>query len=158
MLGRDSQICKRFPFWVGNQLALASDNKRISVGSNDLIQYLLAVDRNNPHVANAYNSFHPAVLRALQQAVKGCHKAHRPISICGELAGDPLMVILLLAMGFDSLSMNASGLLRIKYVLCQIKLTEAKQLLAEVLTCIDARQVRSRLKAWLCHRGFEQLI
>ena len=59
----------------------------LSVGSNDLIQYLLAVDRNNPHVAHAYNGFHPAVLRALQQAVKGCHKAGKPISICGELAG-----------------------------------------------------------------------
>ena len=78
----------------------------LSVGSNDLIQYLLAVDRNNPHVAATYNGFHPAVLRALQQAVKGSHKAGKPISICGELASDPLMVILLLAMEFDALSMS----------------------------------------------------
>lgn len=89
----------------------------VSVGSNDLIQYLLAVDRNNPRVADLYNGLHPAVLRALVDVVKGARRAGKKISICGELASDPVAVVLLVGMGFDALSMNARALPRVKWVI-----------------------------------------
>ncbi len=130
----------------------------LSVGSNDLIQYLLAVDRNNPHVAATYNSFHPAVLRALQQTVKGCHKAGKPITICGELASDPLMVILLLAMGFDALSMSSRGLLRVKWVIRQFTLQRAKDILKQVLKMDDAVEIRNHLETALEEHGLAGLI
>ncbi len=130
----------------------------LSVGSNDLIQYLLAVDRNNPHVANAYNSFHPAVLMALQQAVKGCHKAGKPISICGELAGDPLMVVLLLAMGFDILSMSARALPRVKWVIRQFNLSYAKELLKQVLKMDDPIEIRNHMEMVIEEHGLAGLI
>lgn len=61
-----------------------------SVGSNDLTQYLLAVDRNNPHVANVYSHYHPSVLRALKRLALDCQAHQKPVSVCGEMAGDPL--------------------------------------------------------------------
>lgn len=130
----------------------------LSVGSNDLIQYLLAVDRNNPHVAAAYNGFHPAVLRALQQTVTGCHKAKRSISICGELAGDPLMVILLVAMGFNSLSMGPRALLRVKKVIRQFTFSHAKALLKKVLKMDDAVEIRNTMEMVLEEHGLAGLI
>ncbi len=133
--------------------AMAQYADFFSVGSNDLTQYILAVDRDNPKVANYYDGLHPAVLLALKRMVELAHQAKRPISLCGELAADPLALPLLLAMGFDSLSMNASSLLRIKHVLCQIQWLEAQQLLAEALTCVDAKQVRLCLERWLAQRG-----
>ncbi|MBS0352231.1 MAG: phosphoenolpyruvate--protein phosphotransferase [Proteobacteria bacterium] len=130
----------------------------LSVGSNDLIQYILAVDRNNPQVAASYNGFHPAVLRALQQAVTGAHKAGKPITICGELAGDPLMVILLLAMGFDALSMNAPSLLRIKWVIRQFTLKRAQDILKQVLKMDDAVEIRNHLEMILEEHDLAGLI
>lgn len=130
----------------------------LSVGSNDLIQYLLAVDRNNPHVAATYTGFHPAVLRALQQAVKGCHKAGKPITICGELAGDPLMVILLLAMGFDALSMSPRGLSRVKWVIRQFTFARAKDILKQVLKMDDAVEIRNHMELALEEHGLAGLI
>ena len=100
------------PSAVYQARALAKRVDFLSVGSNDLTQYLLAVDRNNARVANLYDSLHPSVLRALIQIVESGHQEGKHISICGELAGDPAAVILLLAMGFDSLSMNASSIAR----------------------------------------------
>ena len=89
----------------------------ISVGSNDLIQYMLAVDRNNSRVVDLYDGLHPAVLRALHQVVIDANKENCPVSICGELASDPVAVIILLAMGYSSLSMNARSLLRVKWII-----------------------------------------
>jgi len=118
----------------------------LSVGSNDLIQYILAVDRNNPRVATLYDGYHPAVLRALMQVVKAAHKAGKPVSICGELAGDPGAVILLLGMGFDALSMNARSLPRVKWVIRNFSLEKAQQLVEEVLKMDDPKEVRQHLE------------
>jgi phosphotransferase system enzyme I (PtsP) len=74
----------------------------------------LAVDRNNPHVANVYSHFHPSVLRALNRLVEDCHIYQKPVSVCGEMAGDPLSAILLMAMGFNTLSMSSSNILRVR--------------------------------------------
>jgi len=130
----------------------------ISVGSNDLIQYLLAVDRNNPRVAARYENLHPAVLRALQQIAKLGHKAKKKVCICGELASDPLAVILLLGMGYDVLSMSARGLPRVKWVIRQFKLEKAKGIVAEVLKMDDSKEVRIRLEHALEDVGLGGLI
>lgn len=130
----------------------------VSVGSNDLTQYLLAVDRNNARVASLYDSLHPAVLYALLQTVENVHKAGKPVSICGEMASDPLSVILLMAMGFDALSMNAASLLRIKWVIRSFTLDMARQLLQEVLTLPHPHLIRKRLKEALEEYGLGSLI
>ncbi|MBV53888.1 MAG: phosphoenolpyruvate--protein phosphotransferase [Coxiellaceae bacterium] len=121
----------------------------ISVGSNDLIQYLLAVDRNNPRVAQRYNSLHPAVLGSLDAIVKGAHKANRPVSICGEMASDPLTVLLLVGMGFDILSLNARNLARTKWMIRHFHYEEAKSLVKTVLQMNDATEIRLHMETVL---------
>ena len=130
----------------------------LSVGSNDLIQYLLAVDRNNPRVANLYDGFHPSVLRALRQVVRDAHRAGKRVSICGELAGEPLAVVLLLGMGFDSLSLNARGLPRVKWVIRSFTFEKARLLLDEVIELDDAREVRLHMESALEEAGLGALI
>jgi len=130
----------------------------LSVGSNDLIQYLLAVDRNNPRVAGLYNGLHPAVLRALQQIVKSGHKAGKKVSICGELASDPVAVLLLLGMGFDSLSMNARALPRAKLVVRNFTIDKAKALLKEILEMDDPIDIRHHMEIALEDAGLGGLI
>lgn len=118
----------------------------LSVGSNDLTQYLLAVDRNNARVANLYDSLHPAVLRALQQIVEATHREGKHASICGEMAGDPAAVLLLLAMGFDSLSMSATRLLRVKCVIRSFSLQRSQELLYEVMQMDDPQAIRHHME------------
>ncbi|MCH9770271.1 MAG: phosphoenolpyruvate--protein phosphotransferase, partial [Gammaproteobacteria bacterium] len=130
----------------------------ISVGSNDLIQYLLAVDRNNPRVAHLYNGLHPAVLRALTDVAKLAHRAKRKASFCGEFASDPVGAVLLLAMGYDSLSMSARSLLRTKWVIRQFTLEKAKVLLKEVLKMDDPVEVRCHMEIALDEAGLGGLI
>lgn len=130
----------------------------ISVGSNDLTQYLLAVDRNNPRVASLYSSFHPAVLQALQFIVTEAHAENRTVSICGEMAGDPAAAVLLIAMGFDILSMNATTLLKVKAVIRSIPLTTAKELLAEVMQLDETQMVRSCVDMALYNAGIDRLL
>jgi phosphotransferase system, enzyme I, PtsP len=130
----------------------------LSVGSNDLIQYLLAVDRNNARVANLYDSLHPAVLRALIQVVEGGHQEGKHVSICGEMAGDPVAVILLLAMGFDTLSMSATRLPRMKWVIRKFTMVRAVKLLEEVLAMDDPIEIRCHLELALEEAGLGGLI
>lgn len=128
----------------------------LSVGSNDLTQYLLAVDRNNPRVAELFNSFHPSVLRALHWMVDECHKENKPISICGEMAGDPSSAVLLMAMGYDMLSMNANNLPRVKSVIRQLSSPEAKQLLDDVLKMDEPKSVTEHVRTRLASKGISR--
>lgn len=130
----------------------------LSVGSNDLTQYLLAVDRNNARVASLYEPFHPAMLRALMKIVEGGHAAGVEVSICGEMASDPLAVILLLAMDFDILSMNSSSLPRVKWLIRHFSLTLARKILAEVLDFDHAEQVRLHVQQALEREGLSGLV
>ena len=130
----------------------------ISVGSNDLTQYLLAVDRNNPRVASLYSSFHPAVLQALQYVVEQAHLENRPVSICGEMAGDPGGAVLLMAMGFDVLSMNATTLLKVKAVIRSMTLSASQSLLNQVMVMDDAQMVRSCVDMALYNAGVDRLL
>ena len=129
-----------------------------SVGSNDLTQYLLAVDRNNPRVANVYSNFHPAVLRALTRLVQECHKYDKPISLCGEMAGDPLSAILLMAMGFNTLSMSSSNILRVRKAICHVPMTDAKELLARALTMNNPLIVKSMMEYYFKTHGLEDMV
>ena len=130
----------------------------LSVGSNDLTQYLLAVDRNNPRVADLDDFFHPAVLQALCKVVADAHAEGKPVSICGEMAGDPSAAVLLMAMGFDSLSMNATNLPKVKWLLRQISSTRAKELLAQVLTIDNPQVIHSTLHLALSNLGLGRMI
>ena len=130
----------------------------LSVGSNDLTQYLLAVDRNNPRVADLYDYLHPAVLQALQNVVRDAHAEGKPVSICGEMAGDPAAAVLLMAMGFDSLSMNATNLPKVKWMLRQINLSKAQELLAEVMTIDNPQVIHSSLQLALKNLGLARMI
>ncbi len=89
----------------------------VSVGTNDLTQYLLAVDRNNARVADVYESMHPAVLLALDTIRRTCDQHELPVCICGELAGDPFGALLLIGLGYNSLSMNTSNVAKVKYLI-----------------------------------------
>ncbi|WP_137819262.1 phosphoenolpyruvate--protein phosphotransferase [Pseudomonas sp. 2FG] len=130
----------------------------LSVGSNDLTQYLLAVDRNNPRVADLYDFLHPAVLQALQLVVDGAHAEGKPVSICGEMAGDPSSAVLLMAMGFDSLSMNATNLPKVKWLLRQISLSKAKELLAQLMSFDNPQVTHSALHLALRNLGLSRVL
>ena len=130
----------------------------ISVGSNDLTQYLLAVDRNNARVAGLYDALHPAMLRVLLKVVEGGHAAGVEVSICGEMASDPLAVILLIAMGFDTLSMNSSSLPRVKWVIRNFAIANARKILAEVLEYEHPAEIRFHLQKALEEEGLGGLI
>lgn len=146
------------PAAVYQTRALARLVDFISVGSNDLTQYLLAVDRNNPRVANLYTAFHPAVLAALQQVVLLAQAEGKTVSICGEMAGDPGAAVLLVAMGFDILSMNASSLLKVKSVVRSISLDAAQDLLDQVMQMDDAKSIRSAVDLTLYNAGVDRLL
>jgi phosphotransferase system enzyme I (PtsP) len=125
----------------------------ISVGSNDLTQYLLAVDRNNPRVAELYDSFHPAVLAAMQQVVTAARLENCPVSVCGEMAGNPSGAVLLMAMGYDMLSMNATNLPRVKSVIRSIDMAFATSLLDEVMQLDSPALVSSTVQLALNKQG-----
>lgn len=124
-----------------------------SVGSNDLTQYLLAVDRNNAQVASLHDAYHPAVLRALNSIAKQSAKYLVPLSLCGELAGEPAGALLLLAMGFDKLSMNGHNIARIKWVIRHVDFKRAKIILSHTLKLTTAKQVHSYLNEQLEQLG-----
>jgi len=130
----------------------------VSVGSNDLTQYLLAVDRNNGSVAELYDSLSPAVIMAIKQVVEGAAKHGCAVSVCGEMAGNPRAALLLLAMGVDSLSMSASSLLRIKWVIRRFSRARAQQLLVEVLEMETATEIGQHLGHALVEEGLGGLI
>jgi phosphotransferase system, enzyme I, PtsP len=130
----------------------------VSVGSNDLTQYMLAVDRNNARVASLYESLHPAVLHAMMDVVSNVHKEGKRVSICGELASDPVAIPLLIAMGFDALSLSATRLPRIKWVIRTFTMSKARKLLEEVLAMDDAIEIRGHMELALEEAGLGGLI
>ncbi len=141
--------------YQASQLAAKVDF--ISVGSNDLTQYLLAVDRDNPQVADLYHALHPAVLAALQQIVDAGKMANIPVSLCGELASDPAGALLLMAMGYDTLSMNAAGLPKVKSALRNFTLQQAQTMLQDALAKSNSDQVEELVKESMEAAGLNRL-
>ena len=112
----------------------------ISIGTNDLIQYLLAVDRVNESVAHLYQPFHPSVLRSLKNIMRSAENMDKKVSICGELGGDPMATMLLLGLGkIDSLSMEPHSVPKVKKIIRTIRIQEARKLADDVLemSCPD---------------------
>ena len=129
-----------------------------SVGTNDLTQYLLAVDRNNASVAKLYDSLHPAVLQALGQIVDQAHARGREVSVCGEMAGDPGAALILLGLGVDSLSMSVGSIARVKAVIRAFSLARARELVSTALGMEKAIAVRSLLSSALEEAGLGGLV
>ncbi len=121
----------------------------VSVGSNDLTQYLLAVDRNNARVADVYESIHPAVIMALKQILDTCNQYQLPVSVCGELAGDPIGALILVGLGYRSLSMNTSNVARIKYLLRSVDSNELLLLSEKALLQPYSQKTRAMMLQYL---------
>ncbi len=130
----------------------------LSIGTNDLVQYLLAVDRNNTRVADLYHDDHPAVLCAIEAIVDGGHRAGRPVSVCGEMASDPASMLLLLGAGVDSLSVSVAALPRIKWVIRSFSRERAAEIFAEARELLDPFSVRSLLNSALIDAGLGALV
>jgi phosphotransferase system enzyme I (PtsP) len=151
-------VMVEIPAAVYQARELARQVDFLSVGSNDLTQYLLAVDRNNPRVADLYDYLHPAVLMALQHVVNEAHAEGKPVSICGEMAGDPAAAVLLMAMGYDSLSMNATNLPKVKWMLRQVSMSKSKELLAQLMKIDNPQVIHSSLQLALKNQGLSRMI
>jgi signal transduction protein with GAF and PtsI domain len=121
----------------------------ISIGSNDLSQYLLALDRNNPRVGKHYDHVHPAVLHEIFRVVTIARECNVPVSLCGEMASDPVAVVLLLGMGIRSLSMSAAMLPRIKWLIRSISQSMASDVLQQALACDNVEAIRSLVNEML---------
>jgi phosphotransferase system enzyme I (PtsP) len=130
----------------------------ISIGTNDLTQYLLAVDRNNESVAALFSSLHPSVLRALEQIIQGAVRQKTPVSVCGELAGDPMGVMVLMGLGIESLSMSAGSIPRAKKVIRSFSQKEMQAYIAEAKNMNDAQDVKGFYIEKLDERGLGGLI
>jgi len=125
---------------------LAQEADFFSIGTNDLIQYLMAVDRLNDRVAHLYEPAHPAVLRTLKTIIDEANRLGKPVSVCGEIAGDPIYASLLLGMGATSLSLTSSMLPEVKYFIRNMTIESARALVAEVLQINDPVAVVRRLE------------
>lgn len=127
---------------------LARECEFFSIGTNDLIQYLLAVDRVNPRTAHLYEPTHPAVLRCIHDICRAAHAARIKVSVCGEMAGDPVCVPLLLGLGVDALSATPACLPGVKYLIQHMKWADASKLAREALRMRDAKEIAARALAF----------
>jgi len=133
--------------WVAD--LLARESRFLSIGSNDLIQYTLAMDRDNERLAHLYEPLSPAVLRSLRHTVHAGHGAKRWVGVCGEMAGDPRTAILLLGLGVDELSVSCFDLPRVKAAIRSVPATRAREIAEQALTRDSAEDVRKLLHAEL---------
>ncbi len=127
---------------------LAKECGFFSVGTNDLIQYLLAIDRVNERIAHLYEPTHPAVVRTLKYIVDEAHKRGVTVSVCGEMAGDPVFAPLLLGLGVDALSMSPAWLPSVKYMVRAMTMADARALAAEALTLASPKEIYARCDAF----------
>jgi len=133
--------------------ALAADTlaphcQFFSIGTNDLIQYLLAIDRGNNRIAHLYDPTHPAVLRVLKQVIDAAHHHQLKVSVCGEMAGDPVYAPLLVGLGVDELSMTPPLLPAVKYLVRAMKFSEAQKLAADCLAQTDSKRTAAIVDAF----------
>ncbi len=132
--------------------ALAKEVDFFSIGTNDLIQYVLAIDRINERVTYLYEPLHPAVLRMIQQTVDAGHNAGIPVAMCGEMAGEPLYGMILLGLELDELSMNPTLIPRVKKIIRETTVAESKALLQRVMTFSSAVEVREYVEKTMRER------
>jgi len=120
-----------------------------SIGTNDLIQYTLAVDRGNEKIAYLYQPFHPAVLRAIKMIIDRGHEAHIPVGMCGEMAGDCLSSVLLCGMGLDEFSMDPQSVLTVRRSLRSVTYTECQAVADAVLKLESSETITAYIKEWM---------
>ncbi|MCE0493242.1 phosphoenolpyruvate--protein phosphotransferase [Vibrio salinus] len=130
----------------------------ISVGTNDLTQYLLAVDRNNSRVSDVYESLHPSVLQAMKHIIDVCEAKGLDVCVCGELAGDPIGALLLVGMGYQKLSMNTSNVAKIKYLLRNSSVKDLKKLVDEALLKSYGHDIYSMMSEYFEENNFAGFI
>jgi phosphotransferase system enzyme I (PtsP) len=129
-----------------------------SIGTNDLTQYLLAVDRNNPLVQGIYDSLHPAVIHVIHDIVQSAHRQNKPVGVCGEMAGNPACTLLLLGIGVDSLSMTPSSLPRVKWTIRSFTRQQAQELFNKALKMDNEADTHQLLNNALNAAGLNVLI
>jgi phosphoenolpyruvate-protein phosphotransferase (PTS system enzyme I) len=127
--------------------ALARQSDFFSIGTNDLIQYSLAVDRLNERITHLYEPTHPAILRLIKATVDAAHQRGIWVGVCGEMAGDPVLVPLLLGLGVDELSAAVMVVPRIKFLIRRVKLSEARELAEFALECESGAEILARCRA-----------
>ena len=137
---------------------LAKEVDFFSIGTNDLIQYSLAIDRVNERVTYLYEPLHPAVLRLLRQIVRSGHEAGVKVAMCGEMAGEPSYAMILLGLELDELSMTPSAIPRIKKIIRGSSLAESKQLLEKVMTFALAADIREYVEKYMRERFPEEFL
>ena len=118
----------------------------VSIGTNDLIQYVLAVDRINEHVTHLYDPYHPAVVRLLDHIVKTTRAAGKPVGVCGEMTSDPHAVPLLVGLGVDAMSISPRMFLRVKQAVRSLKHDAMTKLVAKALACAESGEIRRLLE------------
>lgn len=124
---------------------LAKECDFFSIGTNDLVQYTLAVERGNEKVANLYTHFHPAVIRLIKSAIEGAHKNNILCGMCGEAAGDLAFIPLLVGLGLDEFSMNANKILQVRKLIKQLNLTDCQNLANEILKLSTTEEIKEYL-------------
>ncbi|MGE0621275.1 MAG: phosphoenolpyruvate--protein phosphotransferase [Pseudomonadales bacterium] len=146
------------PSLVFQMDSLAEHVDFFSIGTNDLTQYVMAAARENPEVAALHDHLQPAVLSAIRSILEGAHRNGRRVSVCGELASDPLGVVPLLGMGVDELSVAPSAIGRVKRIIRNISSSEARVLADDVLSRADVGEVRSEIIDLLARIGLGGLV
>jgi phosphotransferase system enzyme I (PtsI) len=131
---------------------LAQEVDFFSIGTNDLIQYSLAIDRANERLTYLYEPLHPAVLRLIKRVVDAAHAAKIRVAMCGEMAGDPLYSLILLGLELDELSMNHLAIPRVKKIIRESTLQESKLLLQKAMSFDSATEVRACVQDYMVSR------
>jgi phosphoenolpyruvate-protein phosphotransferase (PTS system enzyme I) len=127
---------------------LAEQSDFFSIGTNDLIQYLLAIDRGNSRIAHLYDPTHPAVVRTIKQVVDTGHAHGLKVSVCGEMAGDAIYAPLLLGLGVDELSMTPTLVPSVRYLVRAMKMSDAKKLASDALKQTDAKKTYALVESF----------
>ena len=125
-----------------------------SIGTNDLIQYTIAVDRGNERIAYLYEPFHPGVLRLIKVVIDHAHAAGIPVSMCGEMAGDPLATVILLGLGLDAFSMSAFSIPEVKKIIRTVSLWEAEELVGTISAMRSVVEIDDYVNNWM-HERFD---
>ena len=129
-----------------------------SIGTNDLIQYTLACDRNNQRVKRWYDQYHPAVLHSIKKVADAAAATGKPATLCGEMAGEPINAILLMGLGIRSFSLSAPAIPRVKQAIRHIALARARRIADRVLAMESAQAIRGYLEATQHELGLSESV